>query len=167
MKRLPLFIVPGVLALAGILLSEFGARGVDRHEASLYERIGGPSGATSIVAGFLARLGDDDRLDVRFAEDDMNRLRGPLADLLCEATGGPCWYEGDGSLEVRRRPGITGDLFGIMARHFAAAMTDAGVGRYDQYAAIEAYARMHDAIVRRGPRDPDPAPDDAFQASGG
>lgn len=168
MTRPPLIIVTGVLMLAGMLLSEFGASDdVDRREVSLYQRIGGPTGANAIAGSFIANLGDDDRLDVRFAEADRNRLRGPLADLLCEATGGPCWYEGNGMLEVRRRPGVTDDVFGIMARHFAAAMTDAGVGRYDQFAAMEAYVGMHDVIVGREPGYPDDAPDDGFQVSGG
>ena len=167
MTRLPLFIVVGALSLAGVLLIEFGVGSVDRNEVSLYQRIGGPSGATTIVDSFLAHLGGDDRLDVRFAEAEMNRLRGPLTDLLCDATGGPCWYEGNGMLDVRRRPGVTDDVFWIMARHFAAAMTDAGVGRYDQFAAMEAYVHMHDAIVRRGLRNPDDAPDDGFEVSGG
>lgn len=147
MTRPPLYIITGVLLLAGILAIELGAGNVDRHEASLYQRIGGPSGATTIVKSFLASLGDDNRLDVRFAEADMDRLWGPLTDLLCEATGGPCWYDGDGMLEVRRRPGITDDVFAIMARHFATAMTVAGVGRYDQFAAMEAYVSMRSAMV--------------------
>ena len=146
--------------LAGMLLIEFGAGHVNRHEVSLYQRLGGASGATTIVESFLAGLGDDERLDLRPAETDMSRLRGPLIDLLCDATGGPCWYDGDGMLEVRRRPGVTDDLFAIMARHFAAAMTEAGVGTYDQFAAMEAYVGMHGAIVREGPRGPDDAPDD-------
>ena len=166
MTRPPLYIVLGVPLLAGILLVELGAGNADRHEVSLYQRIGGPSGATTIVKSFLASVGDDDRLDVRFAEAGLDRLRGPLTDLLCEVTGGPCWYEGGGMLEVRRRPGVTDDLFAIMARHFAEAMTDAGVGRYDQFAAMEAYVSMHRAMVGRVLRNPDDAPDDEFQASG-
>ncbi|MCY4453565.1 MAG: group 1 truncated hemoglobin [Immundisolibacterales bacterium] len=167
MKRLPLFILTGALALAGILLVEFTTGNAGRHEVSLYQRIGGPSGATTIAEGFLASVGGDDRLVVRFAEADMDALRGPLSDLLCEATGGPCWYEGDGMLDVRRRPGVTEEVFGIMARHFAAAMIDAGIGTYDQYAAMEAYLAMHDTIVRNGPRFPVDAPGGYFQVSGG
>ena len=167
MTRLPLLIVAGALSMAGILLVEFAGSNFDRQEVTLYQRIGGPSGVTTIVDGFLANVGGDERLDVRFAEADMNRLRGPLTDLLCDATGGPCWYEGNGILEVHRRPGVTDDVFGIMARHFAAAMYDAGVGRYDQFAAMEAYVNMHDAIVSQGIRYPDDAPDDDFQLSGG
>lgn len=147
MTRLPLYIVTGVLLLAGKVLIELSAGNGDRHGASLYQRIGGASGATTIVRSFLASLGDDDRLDVRFAEADIDRLWGPLTDLLCEATGGPCWYDGDGMLEVRRRPGVTEGAFAIMARHFATAMTDAGIGRYDRYAAMEAYVSMHGAMV--------------------
>ena len=155
MTRPLLFIVTGAVSLAGILLVGFAASNADRHDVSLYQRIGGPSGATAIVDSFLANLDGDDRLDIRFAEADMDHLRGPLTDLLCEATGGPCWYEGKGMLEVRRNPGVTEDGFGIMARHFAAAMTDAGVGRYDRFAAMEAYVGMHDAIVGEGLRYPD------------
>ena len=167
MRRLPLLIVAGALSMAGILLVELAASNVDRREVTLYQRIGGPSGATTIVDGFLANVSGDDRLDVGFAEPDMNHLRGPLTDLLCEATGGPCWYEGNGMLEVRRRPGVVEGVFGIMARHFAAAMTDAGVGQYDQFAAMRAYLGMHDSVVRQGLRYPDEAPDDGFQVSGG
>ena len=167
MKRQPLFILTGALALVGILTVEFAASDSGRNEVSLYQRIGGLSGATTIVEGFLAGIGDDDRLVVRFAEADMDGLRGPLSDLLCEATGGPCWYEGDGMLDVRRRPGVTEEVFGIMARHFAAAMIDAGIGTYDQFAAMEAYLAMHDTIVRNGPRYPVDAPGGYFQVSGG
>ena len=148
-------------------LIQFGAGNVDRPEVSLYQRIGGPAGTRTIVESFLASLGDDDRLDVRFAETDMNRLRGPLTDLLCEVTDGPCWYEGDGMLEIRRRPGVTDDVFAIMARHFAVAMTEAGVGRYAQFAAMEAYVSMHSAIVRQGRRDPDDDSDFAQRSESG
>ena len=163
MTRLPLLVVTVAVSLAGMLLVGFAASNADRREVTLYQRIGGPSGATTIVEGFLANLGGDDRLHILFAEADMDHLRGPLTDLLCEATGGPCWYEGEGMLEVRRRPGVAEDVFGIMARHFAAAVTDAGVARYDRFAAMEAYLDMHDVIVRRGRR----YPDDDFRVSGG
>ena len=167
MTRPTLLIVVGVLSMACILLIEFGTSNVGRPGASLYQRIGGPLGATTIVDGFLAHIGSDDRLDIGLAEADMGHLRGPLTDLLCEATGGPCWYEGDGMLEVRRRPGVTVGVFGIMVQHFTAAMTDAGVGLYDRYAAMEAYTGMHDAIVGQGLRHPDAAPGGEFQVPGG
>ena len=150
--RMALLAGVGALPLAGLVLLGFAASVEDRDNVALYQRIGGPSGVTKIVDGFLAEIDDDDRLEVRAPESDLNALRGPLSDLLCEATGGPCWYEGNGLLEVRGLPGVSDDLFGILARHFATAMADADVGRYDQFAAMKAYAAMYDVIVGREPR---------------
>ena len=77
----------------------------------------------------------------------MGKLRELLIDQVCEATGGPCTYQGKTMLEAHKGMGVTKEEFGIIAAHFAAAMVKAGVGTQDQSAIMSVLAGMYDDIV--------------------
>ena len=113
----------------------------------LYERIGAQDGIATVVDGFLGKVGADDRVNGRFADTDMPKLRALLIEQVCEATGGPCKYSGMSMLDAHTGMNITEDEFGIVAAHFAAAMLDAGVGTDDNATIMGVLAGMHDDIV--------------------
>jgi len=117
----------------------------DGHQ--LYERIGAQDGIATVVDGFLGKVGGDDRVNARFADTDMPKLRALLIEQVCEATGGPCTYSGKSMLDAHRGMNITEDEFGIVAAHFAAAMSDAGVSADDNGVIMGVLAGMHDDIV--------------------
>ena len=145
-----LLTVAGLSVLAGMsFLLASGAGTLDRDVAPLYERLGGEAGVELVVDHFLANVSDDDRLGVRFADTDMQRLRGLLIDRVCEATGGPCLSDGTGLPEAHKVVGVTEYEFGIMTQHFAEAMIDADVEIHEHIAAMHLLVDMHDDIVRQ------------------
>jgi hemoglobin len=61
---------------------------------SLYDRLGGKPAIEAVVDEFLQRVAGDKRINGRFVNTDLTRLRGLLVDFVCSATGGPCKYTG-------------------------------------------------------------------------
>lgn len=61
---------------------------------SLYHRLGGREAINAVVKDLLANGMADPRLQPRLAKLDGARCEAQLTDLLCEATGGPCKYQG-------------------------------------------------------------------------
>src|SRR2546430_17068982 len=62
--------------------------------SSLYERLGGINAITAVVENFRDRVAGDTRINQKFAQTDLGRLRKMLIDQVCEAAGGPCRYTG-------------------------------------------------------------------------
>ena len=61
---------------------------------SLYDRLGGKPAITAVVDQFVANVAADKRINNRFASTDIPKLKGHLVDQVCQATGGPCTYQG-------------------------------------------------------------------------
>ena len=133
--------------LAGVSLLLVSVAGVADSHDGLYKRIGAQEGIATVVDGFLGKVGADDRVNGRFANTDMAKLRALLIDQVHEATGGPCQYAGKSMLDAHTGMNITDNEFGIIAAHFAAAMADAGVQTDDNTTIMGVLAGMHDDIV--------------------
>ena len=65
-----------------------------RHEASLYDRLGGAPAVTAIIDDFLQQLRADPRLSSSFDHTDIPQFRTALIQQLCYATDGGCVYRG-------------------------------------------------------------------------
>ena len=61
---------------------------------SLYERLGGQPAITAVVDDFVANVAADTRINRRFANSNIPRLKQMLVDQICAGTGGPCTYRG-------------------------------------------------------------------------
>jgi hemoglobin len=61
---------------------------------SLYQRLGGKEAINMVVKDLLANGMADARLNPRLSKMDGARCERQLTDLLCQATGGPCKYNG-------------------------------------------------------------------------
>ena len=140
--------VVGVWLCAGGRIAAVRVRpGVADSHDGLYKRIGAQEGIATVVDGFLGKVGADDRVNGRFANTDMPKLKALLIDQVCEATGGPCKYAGKSMLDAHTGMNVTDNEFGIIAAHFAAAMVDAGVQTDDNTTIMGVLAGMHDDIV--------------------
>ena len=84
--------------------------------ASLYERLGGLDAITAVVDAFVGRCAGDDRINGKFERTDVPRLKKMLVDQVCEATGGPCTYNGRGMPETHDGMGVTAGEFDALAR---------------------------------------------------
>jgi len=76
-------------------------------ERTLYERLGGIDAITAVVERFRDTVAEDDRINLKFLRTDMPRLRKMLIDQICEATGGPCKYNGRGMKEAHAGMRVT------------------------------------------------------------
>lgn len=66
-------------------------------EKSLYQRLGGYDAIAAVVDDFLERVYSDPQLERYFegiSEKSSMRTRQLTVDMVCNATGGPCYYTG-------------------------------------------------------------------------
>jgi hemoglobin len=66
----------------------------EQPEKSLYERLGGKSAITAVVDDFVGNVAADNRINGRFANTNVPRLKQLLVEQICQGTGGPCKYTG-------------------------------------------------------------------------
>lgn len=71
-----------------------GCAGMPDHKPSLYQRLGGKPAITAVVDDFIANVAADKRINGRFANANIPRLKGHLVNQICAGTGGPCSYTG-------------------------------------------------------------------------
>jgi hemoglobin len=98
--------------------------------ATLYQRIGGYDSIAGIVDDFFARMAEDERLQVYFAdldEDTMRQLRQDTVDFVCEKTGGPCFYTGRDITDAHEGTGISPADWERASELMAAALDTGGV----------------------------------------
>lgn len=60
----------------------------------LYDRLGGQAALVAVVDDFVGRIAADDRINLRFMNTDLPRLKSLLVEFVCMAAGGPCKYSG-------------------------------------------------------------------------
>jgi hemoglobin len=89
---------------------------------TLYERLGGLDAIAAVVEDFRDRVAADDRINLKFARTDLGRLRKMLIDQVCEATGGPCRYNGRGMKEAHAGMKVTTGEFNALVEDLVATM---------------------------------------------
>ena len=136
----------GIAVLGSLLLLSVADESVAGAHL-VYERLGYQSGVEKVVDNFLANVAADDRVNGRFADTDMGKLRGHLIDQVCEATDGPCTYTGKSMREAHTGMAITEAEFAIIAGHFSAAMEQEGVNESDHATVMSVLSAMQGDIV--------------------
>jgi hemoglobin len=63
-------------------------------DAELYDRLGGQRAIVAVVDDFIGRVAADTRINMRFLNTDIPKLKALLVEFVCLATGGPCKYTG-------------------------------------------------------------------------
>ena len=89
---------------------------------SLYERLGGKPAITAVVDQFVANVAADGRINSRFASTDIPRLKGHLVDQVCQATGGPCTYQGRDMKRTHLGMRISSADFGALVQDLVASL---------------------------------------------
>jgi hemoglobin len=91
-------------------------------EKTLYERLGGLDAITAVVGAFRDRVAADDRINLKFARTDLGRLTKMLIDQICEATGGPCHYNGRSMKEAHAAMKVTNGEFNALVEDLVATL---------------------------------------------
>lgn len=116
-------------------------------EATLFERLKGEAGITTVVSDFYDRVLAGPTLQPVFAHRDTDQLRRHQALFLMHAAGGPTWTMGRSMAEAHTGLGITDAQFGAVAGHLVAALSAAGVPDSDQNAVIGMVGSPKDQVV--------------------
>lgn len=137
----------GGIGIASFLFFSASSVNLYAETKSLYEKVGGTEGITTVVEVFLANVGADDRINSRFATTDLDNLKMLLIEQVCEATGGPCTYSGKNMLDAHKGMDITEEEFGALAEQMSKAMMSSGVGQEEHDTIMGVLGGMHDDIV--------------------
>jgi hemoglobin len=85
-----------------------------KKEASLYDRLGGKPAISSVVDDFIGNVAADSRINGRFANANIPRLKRMLVDQICAASGGPCTYAGRDMVSAHKGMNISDREFGAL-----------------------------------------------------
>ncbi len=121
----------------------------------LYDRLGGKDAITAVVDQFLGRVSADERINARFSNADLPRLRGMLIDFVCQATGGPCKYTGKDMKTAHAGMRIAGGEFDALVQSLKGALDHFKVPAREQ----------NELLGALGPMKSDIAPDTAAVGS--
>lgn len=81
-------------AVIGLLSLSFAGTAFAADNQSLYQRLGGKDALVAVVNELWAVASADPRINARFAKTKAEVFGGQLVDFLCQASGGPCKYQG-------------------------------------------------------------------------
>jgi len=119
---------------------------------TLYERLGGYDAIAFVVDSLMAKLSGDARLARYFAghgEDSMKRLRQLQVNMICQATGGPCFYSGRDMKIVHKGLGIDGGDWQTMVSHLVGVMDSFRVPDIEQKDVLNLLNSIKNDIVEK------------------
>jgi hemoglobin len=141
-----LLIMAGLTACA---TSEMGPSSGTTTSASLYQRLGEKPAITAVVDDFVARVAADNRINGRFANTNIPRLKMMLVDQICAASGGPCTYTGRDMRTAHAGMGITSAEFDALVGDLVAALNKFKVGEREKNELLSVLGPMKKDIVER------------------
>jgi hemoglobin len=118
-------------------------------QASLYERLGGKPAITAVVDDFIGNVAGDTRINKRFANADIPKLKTRLVDQVCEATGGPCKYTGASMRDAHTGMKITDAEFGALVEDLVKSLDKFKVPAKEKNELLGALGGMKGDIVGR------------------
>ena len=133
--------------------------------STLYERLGGLDAIKAVVEDFRDRVAGDDRINLKFARTDLARLTKMLTDQVCEATGGPCRYNGRSMKEAHAGMKVTKGEFNALVEDLVATLKQFKVAGAEQDELLAILGPLKSEIVEVDSNEVGTALPDAFQAA--
>ena len=141
-----------VATLAGATLMLGGCAGggmSSMSEASLYQRLGGSSAITAVVDDFVGNVAADSRINARFGNADIPRLKRLLVEQICQASGGPCTYSGRSMQAAHAGMGISESEFNALVEDLITTLDKFKVPAKEKGELLGALGGMKGDIVAR------------------
>jgi len=137
--------------LAAVALVAAGCAGMDGGMAqkALYDRLGGKPAIQAVVDDFIGNVAADGRINRRFANANIPRLKTMLVDQICEASGGPCKYSGANMLDAHRGMNITEGEFTALVEDLIKSLDKFKVPAQEKNELLTALGGMKPQIVGR------------------
>jgi hemoglobin len=121
--------------------------GMSMQQASLYQRLGEKPAITAVVDEFVARVAADSRINGRFANTDIPRLKMNLVDQICAASGGPCTYKGRDMKTTHAGMRLTNADFDALVGDLVAALNKFKVPEREKTELLSVLGPMRKDIV--------------------
>jgi hemoglobin len=143
-----------ILSVSLMLMSVSAMATGEKGNQSLYDRLGGKEAIQKVVDNFVARVGNDKRINHFFAATvaDEARLTGfkaHMVEQICQATGGPCTYKGKDMKSTHSGMAIHGKDFDALVENLTAALNEMKVPKKDQAKLISVLKPMKKDIVEK------------------
>ena len=117
--------------------------------SSLYDRLGGKPAITAVVDDFIGNVAGDSRINGRFANANIPRLKTLLVDQICEASGGPCKYTGKNMKDAHMGMNISGADFNALVEDLVGALDKFKVPTHEKDQLLGALGPMKTDIVEK------------------
>ena len=149
MKISPTWIAAFVLTGFTVGCSSTGTSTENMQSASLYQRLGEKPAITAVVDDFVARVAADSRINSRFANANIPRLKMNLVDQICAASGGPCAYTGRDMRTAHAGMGISNADFDALVGDLVATLNKFKVPDREKNELLSVLGPMRKDIVER------------------
>ena len=139
------------LALTVSACNSLGApsAGTAATEKSLYDRLGGKTAIIAVVDDFVGRVATDTRINGKFANANIPRLKSMLVDQICQASGGPCSYTGRDMKSTHAGMGVSSTDFDALVGDLVATLNKFKVPEREKNELLGALGPMKGDIVER------------------
>jgi hemoglobin len=118
-------------------------------DKSLYERLGGKSAITAVVDDFVGRVAADNRINGKFSNTDIPRLKMLLVEQICQASGGPCTYSGRSMKTTHAGMGVSSSDFDALVGDLVATLNKFKVPEREKSELLGALGPMKSDIVEK------------------
>jgi hemoglobin len=138
----------GILAVVALVAT--GCASMDGGMAAkkpLYDRLGGKGAIQAVVDDFIGNVAADARINKRFANADIPRLKTKLVEQICEASGGPCKYTGATMLDAHRGMNVTDAEFTALVEDLVKSLDKFKVPSQEKTELLTALGGMKGQIV--------------------
>ena len=127
----------------------------ENDEETLYQRLGGYDVVAAIIDNIGARAIDDPAFSKFFTEDDeelQKRGRQRAVNLLCELTGGPCFYTGRDMRTIHEGLGITNEHWHLNLGYLGETLDELNIDSDEKSDVIAIFAGLKGDIVEQHER---------------
>ena len=118
-------------------------------DQSLYQRLGGKEAITAVVDDFIGNVAADARINKRFANANIPRLKMLLVEQICAASGGPCTYTGRDMTTAHTGMNIQSAEFDALVEDLVKALDKFKVPEREKGELLGALGGMKPAIVNK------------------
>lgn len=143
------------IIISGLLLTLSGCQSLAQRstpsmtDKPLYERLGGKPAITAVVEDFVGRVAADSRINGKFTNTDIPRLKTLLVEQICQATGGPCTYTGRSMKATHAGMGVSNADFDALVGNLVATLNKFKVPEREKNELLGALGPMKMDIVEK------------------
>ncbi|WP_310450645.1 group 1 truncated hemoglobin [Sulfuritalea sp.] len=144
-----LFAKKSVALLAGGLIAISLSAASFAAEKTLYDRLGGKAALQAVVGELWNNVAADARINGRFKHTKPEAFGGQLVEFLCQASGGPCRYQGKDMKSAHTGMKLTDAEFNALAEDTTKALNKFKVPAKEQSEVIGMLASLKGDVVGR------------------